>query len=157
MVSVSLYRYSLVVLALVAATTGSSVRAQQVTDAWVRGTVKGMDATGAFMHIEVAAPMSLIGASSPVAGSAQVHQMSMSGNVMNMGPVDQVPIVPGKPDDLAPGGYHVMLMNLKQELTTGDTVPITLRFRQADNSVKSVEVKAQVRALAGGNSGGHMH
>jgi copper(I)-binding protein len=118
-----------------------------VSAPWVRGTVPQQKATGAFMKIESREPVSLVAASSPAAGVAEVHEMAMEKDVMKMRPVKKLEVAPGKPVELKPGGYHVMLLDLKQPLKAGETVPLTLTFEKADKSRQTVEVKAEVRAL----------
>ncbi len=133
---------------LAAALAAPSAFAQITVSApWVRGTVPQQKATGAFMKIESKEPVSLVSASSPAAGVAEVHEMAMEKDVMKMRPVKKLDVAPGKPIELKPGGYHVMLMDLKQPLKAGETVPITLTFEKADKSRQTVDVKAEVRAL----------
>lgn len=114
---------------------------------WVRGTVSGQQATGAFMEITSKAGAAIVGASSPVAGVTEVHEMKMDGGVMKMRAVARLDLPAGKPVKLEPGGYHVMLMDLKQPLKKGDLVPLTLKFEGKDKSVETIEVKAEVRDL----------
>jgi hypothetical protein len=140
-----------------------------VAEPWVRGTVATQKSTGAFMRITSAQGGSLVGVSSPVAGVVQVHEMKMDGGVMKMGAVDALALPAGQAVELKPGGYHVMLMDLKQPLKAGDTVPLTLTVKGKDGKTETVEVKAPVRALGapaampmGGASGAmpmhdHMH
>ncbi len=114
---------------------------------WVRGTVAGQTATGAFMEITSKSGASLVGAASPVAGVTEVHEMKMDGGVMKMRAVARLDLPAGKPVILGPGGYHVMLMNLKQTIKTGDSVPLTLQFEGKDRKVEMLEVVAEVRDL----------
>ena len=58
-----------------------------VDEPWVRGTVAAQKATGAFMRLTAASPLRLVGASSPVAATVEVHEMAMEHNVMKMRPV----------------------------------------------------------------------
>jgi len=116
-----------------------------VTEPWVRGTVASQMATGAFMKITAAAPARLVGASSPVAGVVEVHEMALVNNVMRMRAVDSLDLPAGKPVELKPGGYHVMLMDLSRDLKEGDTVPVMLVIEQGGKRTQ-VEVKAPVRA-----------
>ena len=119
-----------------------------VKDAWVRGTVAGQKATGMFAQISSAGGGRLVAVSSPAAGVVEIHEMAMDGNVMKMRAVPALDLPAGKAVDLKPGGYHVMLMDLKQPLKAGDTVPVTLVVEGADKKRESVEVKATVKALA---------
>lgn len=135
----------LVTSAMAFASTGQA----QITikDPWVRATVPQQKATGAFMQIESAADSKLVSVSSPVTKTVEVHEMSMQGNVMKMRQVPAVALPAGKTVELNPGGYHVMLMNLPQQIKEGDSVPLTLVFEGKDGKRETVEVKAPVRAL----------
>ena len=128
-----------------------------VTDPWVRGTVAGQKATGAFMQLKSATDASLVGAASPVAGIVEVHEMKMEGGMMKMNAVDRLPLPAGKTVEMKPGGFHVMLMDLKQPLKEGETVPVTLTFEDKAGKKQTVEVKAPVRPLAAGNPSGQKH
>jgi periplasmic copper chaperone A len=132
------------VLAFIAAPALAQVT---VSDAWVRGTVPGQKATGAFMSLKSASDAALVSASSPVAGIVEIHEMAMEGGVMKMRAVPKLPLPAGKSVELKPGGYHVMLMDLKQPLKEGDTVPVTLAFTDKDGKKVTQEVKAPVKAL----------
>ena len=116
---------------------------------WVRGTVAGQMATGAFMEVTSKSGATLVGAASPVAGVTEIHEMKMDGGVMKMRAVARLDLPAGKPVILGPGGYHVMLMNLKQTIKTGDSVPLTLQFEGKDRKVEMIEVAAEVRDLTG--------
>jgi periplasmic copper chaperone A len=131
-------------LALVAAPSWADVT---IADAWVRGTVPGQKATGAFMQITSPTDAALVAAASPVAKTVEIHEMKMDGGMMRMRAVPQIPLPAGKPVPLAPGGYHVMLMDLAQPLKEGDSVTVTLTFADKDGRKTTQEVKAPVRAL----------
>jgi periplasmic copper chaperone A len=118
-----------------------------VKDPWVRGTVAQQKATGAFMQITSTQGGRLLSAASPVAGVVEVHEMKMDGSVMKMGAIPSLDLPAGKNVELKPGGYHVMLMDLKKELKAGDTVPLTLVVEGKDGKKESLEIKAPVRAL----------
>lgn len=133
-----------------------------VSDGWVRGTVPAMKATGAFMNIVSAQGGKLVSASSPVAGIAEVHEMKMEAGVMKMGPVPALDLPAGQTVALKPGGYHVMLMELKQQIKEGDTVPLTLVVENKGGKKETLELKLPVRALnasaqPAGMGGGHEH
>lgn len=146
---------ALLAAALVAASLSASADVA-VTDAWVRGTVAAQKATGAFMRLTSTTDAKLVEARSPAAGMVEIHQMAMEGNVMRMGAVDSVVLPAGKPVELKPGGYHVMLMDLKGPLREGETVPLTLVIEEGGKR-RNVEVKAVVRALSAGPPGAHKH
>ena len=131
------------------ATAALAAHAQTtVKDPWVRGTVAGQKATGMFGQVTSTSGGKLVSASSPVAGVVEIHEMVMDGNVMKMRAIAGLELPAGKPVDLKPGGYHVMLMDLKQELKTGESVPVTLVIEGVGGKRESVELKAPVKALA---------
>ena len=77
---------------------------------------------------------------------------------MKMSAVDALDLAAGQTVKLAPGGYHVMLIALKQPLQAGGSVPFTLTVERADKTRVTVESKAVVRDMAGAMQGGHdMH
>ena len=119
-----------------------------VKDPWVRATVSAQKATGAFMQITSAQDARLIEAKSPVAGVVEVHEMTMEKDVMKMRAVKGLDLPAGKSVELKPGGYHVMLMDLKQQMKEGDTVPLTLVVEGKDKKRSTIEVKAPVKPLA---------
>lgn len=116
-----------------------------VTEPWVRGTVAGQMATGAFMQLKSAKDAKLVEARSPVAGVVEIHEMAMENNVMRMRAVPALDLPAGRSVELKPGGYHVMLMDLKQQMKEGEVVPVTLVIESAGKR-EVVEVKAPVRA-----------
>ena len=136
-----------------AATLGLALPAAaqiSVADPWVRGTVAGQKATGAFMQLKSANDASLVGAASPMAKIVEIHEMKMEGGVMKMSAVDKLALPAGKIVELKPGGYHVMLMDLTQPLKEGETVPLTLTVEDKAGKKTIVEVKAAVKPLAPG-------
>ena len=143
--------------ALVLVVTAAPAWAQvTVSQPWVRGTVQGQKASGAFMQLKSAEGATLVGAQSPVAGVVEIHEMRMESNVMRMRAISKLDLPAGQAVELKPGGYHVMLMDLKQPLKKGDTVPITLKIQGKDGKPQEVEVKAEVRDLAASSGGGAM-
>jgi copper(I)-binding protein len=119
----------------------------KVKDAWVRGTVAQQTATGAFMELSAAEDLKLVGVQSPIAGVAEIHEMKMDGGVMRMRPITALELPANRTVQLKPGGYHVMLMGLKQPLMDGATVPLTLTVETRDGKRSTVEVSAPVRPL----------
>lgn len=118
-----------------------------VQEPWVRGTVPQQKATGLFARITSAAGGKLVAASSPVAGVVEIHEMSMDGNTMRMRAVPSLDLPAGKAVELKPGGYHVMLMDLKQALKDGESIDVTLTVESADGKREQISVKAPVKAL----------
>ncbi len=146
-------------MACLLALSATSAFAQvTVKDAWVRATVPQQSATGAFMKLESPQDARLVSASSPAAGVVEIHEMTMDNGIMKMRPVKGVDIPAGKGAELKPGGYHVMMMNLKQQVKEGDVVPLTLVIEGKDGKRQTLEVKAIARPLNAADSGhGGMH
>ncbi len=120
----------------------------QVMGAWIRPAVKGQSGTGGYMRLLSPAGTTLVGFSSPVAGVAELHEMSMDGDVMRMRPVPSLPLPAGQVVALKPGGYHLMLMKLKQPLKAGDHVPLTLRFKAADGPLQTLSIQVPIQMVA---------
>ncbi len=135
---------------------GGSVR---VSQAWVRPAVKGQSGTGGFLTLESKEAVTLLGLASPVAGEAELHEMRMSGDVMEMRALPSLTLKAGEVLKLAPGGRHVMLMGLKRPLLAGETVPLTLHFKTNKGQRFDVQVDAAVQVKAPepapGASAGH--
>jgi len=138
------------------APAGAAQQLPRVEGAWVRSAVPGQHGTGAFMKITAPRPMQLVGVATPVAGVAQVHEMKMEGDVMKMRAVPALDLPAGRAVELKPGGYHLMLMDLKQSLEVGSTVPITLLLRDGAGTESRLELKVPVAAKAPGGGHGHM-
>ena len=133
-------------LACMAATAGAQTT---VADAWVRATAPLQRSTGMFANITSATGGRLLSASSSVAGMVEIHQMAMEGDVMKMRELGQGLELPaGKAVALKPGGYHVMMMELKQRLKDGDVVPVTLVIEGADKTRQTLTLSVPVRAQA---------
>lgn len=140
---------TLVLLVSSAALAQTSVR---IDDPWIRGTVPGQSSTGAFMRLTPSAHARLVAARSPVAGVVEIHEMAMEGDVMKMRQIPDLDLAGGRSMDLRPGGYHVMLMSLKQTLAGGQSVPLTLEFEDERGKRFEQEIVAPVTALGAGNA-----
>ncbi|MGB3447040.1 MAG: copper chaperone PCu(A)C [Xanthobacteraceae bacterium] len=129
-----------------------------ISNAWTRATPGGAKVGGGYLTIENKGTTAdrLVGGTTTVAGKLEVHQMSMSDGVMKMHPVEGgLTIEPGKTVKLAPGGYHLMLVDLKQPFKQGETVPVTLLFEKAGKVAVSLSVQG-IGGAAPGASGGAM-
>jgi copper(I)-binding protein len=118
-----------------------------VSEAWVRATVAQQKATGAFMTLTSTQDSKLVAASSPVAGVVEVHEMKMVDDVMRMRQIPALPLPAGQSVALNPGGYHLMLLELKQPLKDGDKVPLTLEVEDGKQVRSKITVEATVRPL----------
>ena len=126
-----------------------------VSDPWVRATVPAQKVTGAFMRLQSAAPARLVGVQADVAGRAELHEMAMDGQTMRMRRVETIELPAGKPVNLASGGYHVMLFDLKRQVKEGENVAITVSVQDAAGRKQDVKVTAPVRPLTYSAHSGH--
>jgi len=126
-----------------ACTSIESPRGRSVTSAWARPADSGATG-GAYLTIVNAdsVAVELVGASSPVATSVEVHESMQHDGMSHMMPRTSLPIGARDSVVMAPGGLHVMLNHLLRPLVAGDSVPLTLRFSNGD----SVQVRVPVRA-----------
>ncbi len=122
----------------------------QIGHPWARPTAGKVG--GAFLAIANTGTQTdrLLGGSSPAADKVELHQTIRDGDVMRMRPVDTIPVVPGEPVALKPGGLHIMLIGLKAPLKVGDKVPLTLKFERAG------DVQVDLLVQAGGGEA-HSH
>jgi len=159
---------SYAVFATTMALFGTRIQAQTASDvkidgAWVRATVEGQKGTGGYMLLTAPANMKLVAVASPAAGIGEIHEMKMEGSVMKMAEVKGGLELPaGKVVELKPGGFHLMLLDLKQALKAGSQVPVTLTLVNAKGEQSKVEVKMPVAARAPGSApgkdmSGHKH
>ena len=115
--------------------------------AWARASVQGQRSSGAFMTLTASEPVTLVGVATPVAGIADVHEMKMEGDVMRMRPVQALDLPANKPVQLAPGGYHLMLQELKAPLKADTTIPLTLTFRTAKGEQRQLALQVPVSVM----------
>ena len=129
-----------------------------ITQPWSRATPGGAKTGAGYLTIENkgSAPDRLVAVSGDVAGRIEVHEMAVNNGVMTMRPLEKgLVIEPGKTVALAPGGYHLMLMELKSPLKQGDKLPVTLEFEKAGKVAVTLVVQA-VGAKGPGGEGGSM-
>ena len=130
---------------LLAASAGAEVTAQ---DAWVRATVPGQKSSGAFMQLTSTSDLTLVGARSPVAGVVEIHEMAMDENMtMKMRAVKGIELPAGKAVALQPGGYHVMLLDLKETLKAGEKVRLRLVVKDRKGELDDLDVDVSVKPL----------
>ncbi len=97
------------------------------------------------MQLTAAKGSKLVAVESPVAGHAEMHEMKVVDDMMRMREVTAIDLPPQKTVDLKPGAYHIMLLDLKQRLNPGETVPITLTFEDSLKVAQKLTIKASVR------------
>jgi hypothetical protein len=115
-----------------------------ISNAWISEAPPVARNNAAFVTVKNGARQDvLLGVETPAAETAEFHQMSMAGGIMRMLYLPVITLAPHAVLAFAPGGRHIMLINMKQPLKAGDTVPLTLKFRNAG----TITVQAEVRAL----------
>jgi len=149
---------TLSILFAVVLAAGAQAQTVEVKNAWVRATVQGQKATGAFMQITAPAASTLVSISTPVAAVAEVHEMKMDGDVMRMRPLTKGLELPaGTAVQLQPGGYHLMLMELKLPLQKDTTIPITLTLQNSKGVQSTQELRVPVLTAAPKGQAEHQH
>jgi copper(I)-binding protein len=146
------------VLAAALFVTGNAIAGGvlKVENAWVRATVPGQAVAGAFMDVTSSVSGRLVKVESPVAATVQIHSMAMKNGVMEMRELPEgLELTANKKIALAPGGYHIMLMDLKKQLKAGDTVPLTLTVEAADKTKSTTQINAPVKSPMEGMSQHH--
>ncbi len=123
----------------------------------MRPTVAGQSVAGAYLDITAKKPARLVAALSPVSPDVQIHWMQMDGEVMRMREVTSIALPKNTPVSLKPGGYHLMLMQLKKPILAGETIPLILVI-ETHGKRENVKVKALAQATpADGNAPAHDH
>lgn len=112
----------------------------QVKQVWSRAAPQGRVGVLYMTVTDTGTPDRLVGVETPVADKAELHESANENGVMKMRPVSALPVAPGRPLMLKPGGYHAMLVGLRRTLKEGDSFPVTVRFADAG----AVSVTAQV-------------
>ncbi len=125
----------------------------KVENAWARSTPPAAKTAAAYMTVINTGNTddTLMSASTPVAGMSDVHRSFMDNGIMKMRPAGPLDLKPGASLKLAPGGYHLMMMDLKQPLAAGQTFPVTLVFKNAGSVTATVKVQ---NSAPGASSGG---
>jgi copper(I)-binding protein len=136
-------------LAAVFAALAAPAALAQVTasGAWIRATVPAGKSTGAFMQLQSVQNARLLEARSSVAAIVEIHQMEMDGQTMRMHAVSGIDLPAGKTVDLASGGMHIMLMELKRQLKEGEVVPLTLVIERKGKKNETVTLQVPVKPL----------
>lgn len=160
----SLQRILRYVLLLTLAASSTYIHAKDIVsieNAWVRPTNTGQDVGAAYMTFVSTQDTTLVRAESNVTKSIEIHSMTMQNGVMKMRMMETLPLTANKPYKLEPGGFHLMLFDLKKPLTEGEQVNFELTFKS-----NNVEFKQQVKALvktpvsvgtSNGDGNGHEH
>lgn len=151
----------LVILAAAPASRAADVKAGDlvISQEWSRATPGGAKIGAGYLTIENkgAAADRLVAVSGDFAGKIEVHEMAMNNGVMTMRALEGgLEIEPGKTVMLAPGGYHLMMFDLKNPLKQGDQLPVTLQFEKAGKATVTLDVQSVGAKGPGGEGGGMM-
>ena len=134
------------VFGLVLISLSASVYAEvKVSNAWVKPTAPGQPVAGAYMQLTSDTDVDVVSASSSVAAKTEIHEMNMVGDVMKMRRIDELALKAGKPVDLKPGGYHLMLIDLDHQIKAGEIVPIELVTRDKAGKKNTIYLKVSAQ------------
>ena len=138
-------RYPIFLLACLmplAVMAGDAVR---ISHAWASSTVPGQEVGAAYMVLQSSTNASLTGVASPAAGSVEIHKMSINNGVMEMRMLETLPLPAGKAVKLEPGGFHLMLFDLKKPLKVGEELALTLKVTDEAGKLRTQEVRVPIR------------
>ncbi|MCU4181453.1 copper chaperone PCu(A)C [Bosea sp. BH3] len=154
--SLPLAAVALALSATLASAHGFKLGSLTIGHPWSRATPAGAKVGGGYLTIENtgSAPDRLVSVSAPFAGRAEIHEMALKDGIMTMRPLEKgVDVAPGAKVEFKPGGYHIMFMDLKQQLKQGETLKGTLTFEKAGSV--DVEFKVDSIAAKGSTEGEH--
>lgn len=117
-----------------------------ISNAWARATAPGQQVAAAYMNLKSKQGATLIKAESDLAGNVEIHSMMMENDVMKMRMLDELPLPAGEVVSLEPGGYHLMLFDLKQPLRAGEEGEFKLYFRNKSGETHSMTVRLPIKA-----------
>lgn len=120
----------------------------KISDAWVKPTVPGQPVAAAYMNLSADQTVDLVGVLTPVAEKAEIHYMSMDGNIMRMKRLERLPLKAGQVVALKPGGFHLMLIGLHHQIKQGEVVPISLVTQDAQGKKATIHIKVVAAAPA---------
>ena len=126
--------------------TAQAVNNIKITQAWARASAPGQTVGAAYMTITSIQNTTLFSVNTSAADAVEIHSMTMTNGVMKMRMLEQLEIEAGKPYKLAPGGFHLMLFDLKQALKKGQAIQLTLSFKDKANKISIIKVTAPIKA-----------
>ena len=116
-----------------------------IMDAWARANAPGQSVGAAYMTLMSADDSTFIRAETPIASSVEIHSMTMNDGVMKMRMLPELPLKAGIEEKLTPGGFHLMLFDLKKPLLVGEKLDLTLTFRDATGKVTQQMVTLPIK------------
>ena len=142
---------------LLASSAALSADLVEVHGPWARATVPGQTSGAVYMELVARENLRLIAIRTAAAETAEVHQMKMEQGMMRMRALPYLDLPAGKPVQLGPGGYHIMLFDLKRSLVAGQTLKLELTVEDAAKRKHRVQVQAMVRDREAAAGPGHEH
>jgi copper(I)-binding protein len=121
----------------------------KIENAWARATAPGQKVAAGFLDLTADADMVVVGGSSPVSKSLELHFMRMDNGVMEMRQMKEIALPKGQTVKLEPGGLHIMFIGMKNQIKAGEKVPVTLIIKGADGKEQKLAVEAEVRRPGG--------
>ncbi|MFM9913652.1 MAG: copper chaperone PCu(A)C [Methylophilaceae bacterium] len=116
-----------------------------ISDAWARASRPGQEIGAAYMTLSSSEWSCLTKVSSGAAGAVEIHSMSMDNGVMKMRMLEHLELPAGKPVKLAPGGFHLMLFDLKKPLAAGGSIDLTLTFENEKGKAESKKMTLPIK------------
>ncbi|MBS4099319.1 MAG: copper chaperone PCu(A)C [Sulfuricella sp.] len=129
----------------------------KIDRAWIRATAPGQPVAGGFLDLTADADMKLLGGSSPVSASLELHTMKMDNGVMVMRQLKDIALPKGQTVQLRPGGLHIMFIGLKKQIKEGDKVPVNLTLQNAVGKVQTVSLEVDAQRSADMGNMHHSH
>jgi periplasmic copper chaperone A len=142
---IGFYRFICISLLGLLASCSQANESVAISDAWVRAMAPGQKVGAAYMTLKSTRDTTLVKVESPAAGSVEIHSMTMDNGVMKMRMLETLPLTGGKAAKLEPGGFHLMLFDLKQPLKAGDKVEFTLSFKDSAGKASSIKITSPVK------------
>jgi copper(I)-binding protein len=149
-------RFCLGVLLMTACTAALAADGITVSGAWARATAPGQKTGAVYLELKSAQDAALVGAESPAARKVELHSTTLDSGVARMRPAARIALPANTPVKIAPGGFHLMLVDVRQPLKSGDRVAVTLIIER-DGVRSKVEVTAEVRAPGATGHDAHAH
>jgi periplasmic copper chaperone A len=141
-----MYMFKVIVLSVLLLVTTAVQAEVKISDAWARESIPGQDIAAAYMTLKSPEYSKLFYVESPSAGTVEIHTMTMDNGVMKMRMLDELELKPNETAALAPGGFHLMLFNLKEPLKAGSQVKFTLCFKDKAGKITHQDVMVPVKA-----------
>ena len=116
-----------------------------VIDSWARANAPGQRVGAAYMTFISAQDSTFVKAETTIADSVEIHSMTMKDGVMKMRMLNELPLSAGKPEKLAPGGFHLMLFDVKKQLIAGEKLDLTLTFRDNAGKLTTQQISLPVK------------